>query len=100
MKKVAKGLLYDSSTARLIHTSPAQKRTDDTGVYWYREELYQTPNKRFFTIKHVYNKEECGEEDREISHLYTATENDAISWCEIYDVPTELVLELFQVREA
>lgn len=97
MRQVIDGKIYDTEKAVLITVYQFNTTGD---MNWVREELYRTPNGRFFLYGNGGGMTEYAEKSGAVMKLATLSEEDVITWVERRAVDPDPLTKYIRIKEA
>ena len=97
MRQVIDGKIYDTDKAVLITIYQFNTNGD---MNWVREELYRTPNGRFFLYGNGGRMTEYAEKNGAVTKLVTLSEADGIAWAERRAVDPNPLTKYIRIKEA
>lgn len=101
MKKVIDGKRYDTATAALIAEYEHSDRSD---FAWFDEALYRTKKGRFFLAGegHANSRwaENYGTTRGPGQGIIALSAEEALAWCERYNVDADTIANYFKIEEA
>ena len=97
MRQIVDRKIYDTEKAVLV----AQYQISTIGdMNWVYEELYRTPNGRFFLYGNGGRMTEYAEKNGTVTKLVTLTEADVIAWAERRAVDPNPLTKYIRIKEA
>jgi hypothetical protein len=102
MRQIIGGKIYDTAKAVLVarYQFSNEKNILIGDMNWVYEELYRTPNGRYF----LYASETCMTEhagkDEAAMKLMTLAEEDVIAWAERRTIDPDLLTKYIRIKEA
>jgi hypothetical protein len=97
MRQIVDRKIYDTEKAVLV----AQYQFSTIGdMNWVYEELYRTPNGRYFLYASGACMTEHAEKNGAAMKLMTLTEEDVIAWAERRTIDPDLLTKYIRIKEA